>query len=567
MERNNSIFSLAERIPVVLWIFVISRYSVNVPWFDDFDPFPDFLRSWTQAGTVGDKVALLFQPNNEHRMVIGKLITLLYFKLSGTLNITFIHVAGGGFTLGTLALIRSAFKKQNFNIWYFLPVPFLLFQFQYHLVFLWAICSMQHQTVVFFVVLSMFLLSRHRFGWAVLAAICATFAMSSGIFVWIAGAVILILRSSYRQLGIWVLVAAIAIGFYFSGMSPQGNEASIAFLIKNPHLSVLGFFAFLGGLFDLFPQKDIVTRSVLPVVMGFAAMLWVSIWLFATSLPWLKRTWGITLKGPGFITPPDQERSEKKSFQEFLLGIMLFLLANGLIIGLLRPRFGFSVMIVSNYKLYPALFLIVTYLSFLSSTNEAVQNKVFRSAAVISVLIWGISIYTYLPAISERRKFLMANAYNQEHNGFGLGHVPLSTSAKYVDKLMKEMVRAGIYRYPPESELLALQIKNMDKPVTSDLGVMYKIEGNSVWVEDSAAPFSLERGTGQYAFLRRGSKIYVFKLTQKSYTGRNPLKQFDKGSLVEIPFSSVEPGTYQLGVIKADNYNFTGGFLRNIDVP
>lgn len=567
MERNNKIFGLAVCVPLLLWVFVILSYSVNVPWFDDFDPFPDFLRNWTEAGATGERITLLFQPNNEHRMVIGKLITLLYFQLTGTLNITFIHIAGGCFTLGTLTLIWSAFRKQNFNVWYFLPVPFLLFQLQYHLVFLWAICSMQHQTVVFFVILSMFLLSRHRFVWSVAAAVCATFAMSSGIFVWVAGAVILILRSNYRQLIIWILVAATAIGFYFAGMSPQGNEASIAFLIKNPHLSVLGFFAFLGGLFDLFPEKEIVTRSVMPVIMGFVAMIWVSIWLYTVSLPWLKRTWGITLKRPGFVNQSDRQRSEKESFQEFLLGIMIFLLANALIIGLLRPRFGFFVMIVSNYKLYPALFLIVTYLSFLSSTNAAVQNKVFRSAAVISVLIWGISIYTYLPAISERRKFLMINAYNQEHNGFGLGHVPFSTSAKYVDNLMKEMVGAGIYRYPSESEWLALEIKKIDKPVTSELGVKYKIEGSTVRVEDTNAPLSLNRGTGQYAFLRRGSTVYVFKLTQRSYTGRNPLKQYDKGSFVEIPFSSIEPGAYQLGIIKVENYVFTGGILNNIEVP
>jgi hypothetical protein len=567
LERNNKIFGFALLLPVLLWVFIILSYSVNVPWFDDFDPFPDFLRSWIDAGSIEEKLTLLFHPNNEHRMVIGKLIALLYFKLTGTLNITFIHIAGGCFTLGTLALIWSAFKKQNFSIWYFLPVPFLLFQFQYHLVFLWAICSMQHQTVVFFVILSMFLLSRRHFLWSILAAICATYAMSSGIFVWVSGAVILILGSRYRQLGIWVLTGAIAIGLYFTGMSPQGNEESFVFLAKYPHLSVLGFFAFLGGLFDMLPEKSITTRSVLPVLMGIITMIWVALWLFATSVPWLKQTLGITLKRPAFINTADGGSAEKKSFQEFLLGIMIFLLANALVIGLLRPRFGFFVMIVSNYKLYPALFLIVTYLSFISSTGAVVQNKIFRLATVVSVVIWVISIYTYLPIITERKKFLLANAYNQQHNGYGLGHVPFSSSAMYVDTLMKRMVDEGIYHYPEQSEWLATEILKIGEPLAGGSGISYKIDKNAILVEDNEAPISWDSDTGQYAFLKRGSKIYIFKLVQRTYTGRNLLKQYDKGSFVEIPFAAAEPGDYQLGIIRVVNNVVSGGIMENIVVP
>lgn len=557
---------LAVAIPLLLWVVVILSYSVNVPWFDDFDPFPDFLRSWIESGAADERFRLLFQPNNEHRMVVGKLVALLYYKLTGTLNITFIHIAGACFTLGSLSLIWSAFRKRNLNVWYFLPVPFLLFQFQYHLIFLWAICSMQHQTVVFFVILSMFLLSRHRFIGALLAALCATFAMSSGIFVWAAGAVILTLRSNYRQLGIWLLVAIIAVGLYFTGMSAQGNESSFDFLVKNPHLSVFGFFAFLGGLFDLFPEQDIVKRSTLPVIMGVIAIIWVAIWLYFTSLPWLRRTFGVALKAPGFVATSHRDSKGEQSFQEFLLGIMIFLLANALVIGILRPRFGFFVMIVSNYKLYPALFLVVTYLTMISTTRQVWQIRAFRFVTVVSVLIWGVSIITYLPTITERKKYLLANAYNQEYNGFGLGHVPQSTSAAYVDNLMKKMVSDGIYTYPAETESLASEIVKLDKPVDSGYDASYTIANDKIRVEEVNSEFSYNIGTGQYAFLRQGLKVYIFKLTQQRYTGRNIFRQYDHGSMVEIPFSSVKPGKYQLGIIKTENGVASGGILKDVEI-
>ena len=162
-------------MPVVLWIGVILYYSVNLPWYDDFDPFPDFLHKWITSNSFPDRLKLLFQPNNEHRMVVGKLATLVYYSVTGHLNFTFLHIAAALFTLGTLVVFWRAFKRSNLSVWYFLPVPFLLFQLQYHLIFLWAICGWQHQPVVFFVVLSMFLLSGKRFAGALLAG-------GSGVF-------------------------------------------------------------------------------------------------------------------------------------------------------------------------------------------------------------------------------------------------------------------------------------------------------------------------------------------------------------------------------------------------
>jgi hypothetical protein len=64
-------------IPILLWVFVILYYSINLPWYDDFDPFPDFLHKWITDASLSDRLNLLFQPNNEHRMVVGKLVTLI----------------------------------------------------------------------------------------------------------------------------------------------------------------------------------------------------------------------------------------------------------------------------------------------------------------------------------------------------------------------------------------------------------------------------------------------------------------------------------------------------------
>jgi len=570
MVASNKKFlvGFAMVLPVLVWIFVILYYSVNVPWYDDFDPFPDFLRHWIANDSFFDNLKLLFKPNNEHRMVIGKLVTLLYFKLTGTLNFTFLHIAGACFTLGTLTLFWLAFKKSNVKWWYFLPVPFLLFQLQYHLVFLWAICSLQHQPVIFFVSLSMFLLSRNRFGWAVFAGLCATYAMSNGIFVWVAGAVVLILRTSYKQLLLWLLAGVIAVGFYFYGLSAQGNESSMAFFIKYPHLSVLGFFAFLGGLFDLFPEKSIFARSVLPVLMGFTVMIWIATWLLRQIIPWLKSTlnWPRTI--PAWLKTDSSQQNDTKSLNGFLLGILVFLLVNALIIGLLRPRFGFFVMIVSNYKMYPALFLIVAYAVFItSSVRENIRQGVFLMSVTLSIGIWVMSIFTYLPGIAERRKYLLVNAFNQEHEAFGLGHVPFSEGARYVDVLMKNIVDSGVYKYPLEPSVLAKKAGAINTSIPDSENISIITSENSFLINDPGGKISWNRYDGEYAFVRNSERFYFFKMTAHKYNGRNPFRQYDTGSDVEIPFATLKPGEYDLGIVKVLKGETTGGVLKRITIP
>ncbi|MGV3600569.1 MAG: hypothetical protein ACO1N1_05145 [Dyadobacter fermentans] len=565
MDNSNKrpLLFLVMALPVVFWVAVILYYSVNLPWYDDFDPFPDFLHKWITSDALPERLKLLFQPNNEHRMVVGKLATLLYYWVTGHLNFTFLHIGAALFTLGTLAVFWRAFRRSELSGWYFLPIPFLLFQLQYHLIFLWAICGWQHEPVVFFVVLSMFLLSGRRFAGALLAGVCATYAMSSGIFVWPAGVVVLVLRSQYKQLAAWIVVGVVAVGLYFYGMSAQGNESSFAFFAKYPHLSVLGFFAFLGGLFDFFPQKSIVVRSALPVFMAFVAMIWVVIWLWRQVTPWLGKTFGMFKSSPA---PLQTERTG--NLNAFLVGIFSFLLVEALVIGLLRPRFGFFVMIVSNYKIYPALFLIATYLSFIVSTqNHHVRKRAWQAAALISLTIWGISIYTNLPVISERRKYYTVNGYNQQFNGFGLGHVPYSESAKYVDTLMKQLVQMGVYSYPKEGQELGRQVNALTTafPVERQVTVVHREKG--IYVNDPEGRISPIRDHGEYAFIRNAERLYFFKMEPHAYTGRNFFRQYDKGFDIEIPHSSLLPGTYDLGIVNVEGSALKGGILGKVTIP
>jgi hypothetical protein len=264
--------------------------------------------------------------------------------------------------------------------------------------------------------------------------------------------------------------------------------------------------------------------------------------------------------------PLNPERVD--NLNAFLLGILSFLLVEALVIGLLRPRFGFFVMIVSNYKIYPALFLTVTYLSFIVSTqNQDLRKRALQGVALVALVIWGISIYTYLPVISERRKYYMINGYNQEHNGFGLGHVPYSEGARYVDNVMKYLVKRGVYSYPKEGNELGRQVNALTTafPVERQVTVEHREKG--IYVNDPEGTISPVRSNGQYAFVRNAQRLYFFKMEPHKYVGRNFFKQYDKGFDIVIPHSSLLPGTYDLGIVNVEGASLRGGVLGKVTIP
>ncbi len=560
---------LVGLFPIAFFAFVVLRYSVDVPWFDDFDPFPDFLRQWIGSEGFLSKLDLLFQPNNEHRMVFGKGLAALYYALTGKLNFTFLHIAGILFTFGTLLVIWRAFQSSTLPKYLFLPVPFLLFQLQYHLVFLWAICGLQHQPVVLFVCLAMFLLARRQFGWAVLAALCANFAMSNGIFVWVGGAAILLLQTRYKYLAAWLGAGALAVSLYFTGMSSQGNELSVDYFVQNPHLSFLGFFAFLGGLFDFTPERVIQVRTALPIVMGMLVMVWVGIWLLNLGLAWFKKAFQDRKKQENqTLLNRFQLEENHQTLGYFCLGVLMFLLANAAVIALLRPRFGFFVMVVSNYKLYPALFLVVSYLSFLASTQIQLRELGFKIVLAMSLLIWGLTLVHYGPAISERRKYLLTNAYDQQQHAFGLGFVPNSPAAAYIDTLMQDMTARGIYQYPTVWNPYYAQMRTLSDPLPADLPLQTRPSPQGLVISAPGLTIPAGYDTGAYAFLRNGSALYVFKMEQRKYLGRNLFRRYDeRGADVIVPEGALPPGRYQLGLMVRGGDQPVAGLAGTVEVP
>lgn len=519
---------------------MLFAYAVNVPWMDDTDAFPDFLGRFLEAKNFDERVWLMFKPNNEHRIVYAKLMNLLHYALTGTLNMRTLTIISNITLFGMLWIFWRVIKEQKLPAYYFLPVPLLLLHPQYYLTSIWTITGFQYQPVVFFGLLGVYLLSKNTL-WTFLGAAFAvffdSFTMSNGLFYWMVGMVILALQGRYKMLGVWLIFTIATFKLYFYKFDTQANDQGFDYFFHHPHESFFGFFTHLGGSLDFQTLSPILIRSIAPTIAGFI-LIGIAIWWiflkgmalyedFSISKYWLKL----------------QAKFNAESSNYIILGCFLFLVINAVVIAILRPRFGYFVMIVGNYKIYPATVLVVTYLMLLTGWLKFTKSpKPFKWILIVSVVFYVASYIKFLPEVHERRKDLLVRAFNQEHNQIGFGPIVGSDFDRYVQTAMSRLVPKGIYQYPKtiftdsEKELLAKLPDN--QPVKVDILKL----NNEVFVRSNDLPMGIGMNDGVYLILKSAQKTYLI------YQKRNILGYFKKEIAMQIPPQYLVPDAYQVGI-------------------
>ncbi|GAB4023582.1 hypothetical protein [Spirosoma koreense] len=568
--RINSLALVLIAIPVLCFGVLLSVYVVDVPWMDDVDAFLSFILGYIDAPTVGKKIDWLLQPNNEHRILTGKLITVFLYKLTGTVNFRWLIFAAFLFLLAVPVIFYRVFRSMNLPMVAFVPVPFLLLQPQYYLTTTWAITSLQHQVVVGLIVVTIYLLAnggRNRFVGGLGLQILASFSMSNGLFGWVAGAVVLATQRHWLRLGVWLLVGVVTIwGYFHDFQNAQGNDSSITFFLKYPYLVFLGFFTFTGGLFDFFPNAPILWRSLLPTLAGFVlipAMLWL-LWQMNESI--LRRRGGIGTQRSG-----EQNALQKRRY--FFTGCYAFLMVNAVVVAVLRPRFGYEVMLISNYMIYAAMLVSLLYLNVLSEQykNRPFVDRWVPIGAVVGLVVWGIWYGLRLPKIAFRKEQLLTNAFNQKHNETGLGPSWGSAFVDLAGRSLGESVRRGIYRYPnsyytPYEATLLGPAHAMPTDSTLDLHV----DGGGYSYQAATGYEALPEPVGQSAVVVQSTqRTYLFPSSVGFSMANFYLNRPVKTLQAEIIIPMLPPGAYRVGVlIPAENRRNSIRFSRQmITVP
>lgn len=437
-------------IPVAYYFIVLIWFAYDMPYMDDYPVLVNFLNQLPGA-SAGERWRLLLEQNNFHRVVWVKGVAWLLYALTGQVNFAFLQLLGNESLLLVAGLLYKPLTLKNRDkhglpLLAFLPVLFLLFQFQSWNNAFWAMAAMSNLWAPAWALLTFWLASRQREGWALLVGVMALLTNGNGILVLpllLAG---FAFRHHWRWAAVTMALLLPAYGLYFSGYS---NPAPIRLAgLTDPatwaHLLALDT-AFLGALF-YHPAV-----GWLPQLVGWITLIWTIYLLIA--------------------------RYDRNN--PTLFWMLVFLQLTGLMLAVNRIDNPVDVVFASRYKNVTALVMAVLYLTVVDKLAGQMQARITRGfvyfALAGSVAICIISNVTYFSKVTRFRELKQTDQLLWERYGLIRGCSPVYEPARRLTRLSE----AGIFQPKPLTlDKLTSREVMISVPAAADEKLTYRIDVN-----------------------------------------------------------------------------------------
>lgn len=521
-----------------LFVPFLCRYLINVPIVDDYD----FVRATyfleTQPMSFFKKIDFLLETQNDHRMLIGRIVAYLDYAIEGSLNYKTLAVLGLFCLLGILVYWRQTLGRMGADKWLILPLVFIYLSAISHDHYFWGINALQHPLLNLLVFASLFLLgfkkSNGYFTLSIILALAAMITFGNGFLVFPAGFFMLLFLHNKQKLAIWSVVSIVAIGFNFLYDYELGQATH---LDKTPGFIlnvIISFIAFAGAWTEPFRAPG---TWALPFAAGCATLAINCYGLFRAL-------------------------RQKKEYAPFLGGIFAFTTMTMGIIALSRGGQDIENVFPGRYTLYQQHLLALVFLYIVAwSLNQSWKTKVLPVATVLAIGFNLVALVHYFPLIEQRNRILMADSYNWKKNRKLLTNF----RSELADFFTLPAYEMGIYTmdaFPLKTwELSAaypasLKTKDLDLELTAE-----KEERDYFGHPQTIVKFELRNSDATQpeltTFLTFHSdslgKSYVLPALVSASGKRDLLtkgKLLRDGFFVKSFSENFKPGTYEIGILK-----------------
>ncbi|OIN58351.1 hypothetical protein [Arsenicibacter rosenii] len=537
MQRNvpvwpQIIYGLMMLIPICILLWIIFRYAINLPYWDDYLVQEHLLN--LKTGSLRQKAGHLFDQHWEHRIVWTRIIFAAYTKITGSLNYYNLPFIGFAGLLTLLGILVAVFRLLRLPPGYFLPVPFMLFTLQSHENLIWGMASIQNFWILAFAAGAFYLIAQNSLTGRLLAlgmGVMATFTSGNGALVLIAGLLVLAYQKQWRFMGVWALVTLGCLAGYFT------NYQRITFFpspFNYPFIDwIKAFFVFLGAFADPYPYSG-------SAALGYENPLWLTMLL------------GAIVVGSAFFFVLRYRytwlANEQTPLLTFCLGCLLFLLATTTITVYSRVGFaGPAYMLQGRYKIYSPFALSVVYLLWI----HTVRTHMLRPIGLISALVIVQSLlsdYLCLEGIINQHRRTVAEYFNYIVN----------TPAE------RQLAIQQVFRsteqpfFMPEVPVLSNK-HLLEAPVTSQLDTFAEQRFMYNMTKDNAVNPTVDLPTdGSYLLFKSPHHTYLFP-ARPVRPAPAAISGFDSYFTKDHFYGQVlkeklAPGQYRIGILTNQNH-------------
>jgi hypothetical protein len=335
-------------LPFVLYLYSVLVYSINVPFADDYDNVLLSLIKLLQAQNLEERVKLVFEQQNQHRIAFPRLIFLLQYFLWGKTNFYYLIIFGNlGWILTVATLVWYTKNQMGLSLLQTLPIPYLLLTPVHWQNMFWATSAMQVYWVTLFSILCIICLVQNKWGLASLLFPLALFTTGNSIVLYPLGNIYWLLQRQWKRGFIFPIVSTLSILIYFYNYH---SHNSLLGSITQLNQTITYFFVFLGGIMPSEPLALIMGCIVFGLLLSF------------------------TLIKPG------------NHFLD-LMTSFIFLIAGTA--ALFRSQYGVEQALSSRYAIYSLLAWILVYLHLMTREFILEQRRILVISFSLSLLLFG----------------------------------------------------------------------------------------------------------------------------------------------------------------------------------
>ncbi|REA58404.1 hypothetical protein DSL64_21050 [Dyadobacter luteus] len=481
--------------PVVYFYLILSAHLVNVPFTDDYNLL-ETIYKFRQETNFVESMKFLFEQINQHRFPFERTIMLIMVFFTGTVNIKVQILVGNMFMLGILFMFFRSLKKEDISWYYFIPVPYILFNLVYFENAFWGIAAIQNTPLLFFAFLSAYGLGRNDQKGLVIgivAAIVTTYISGSGMLTWISGALILILQRRFSLLFQWAIAAAAVIAFYFLfDYHFITSEAEKPW--KHPIYNLIFALGFWGNAFYLdIPHPSIpgfYTDMILCVLAGAVIGLIMLMWLLR-SLSNARLHWTHWL----------------------ILGALMFVIGTGCMFVLSRPLSNWMMhggkLLSRRYMIFGIAGLATAYVALIIMTKGIRQLQ--PGIAIFSMLVFlSLHVVSYFKSIPQLRKqyeelsldgYFFQNFSTFLTTGNNFGDIPFWNHPTRMKELVSSIEKDGLSKLYesnqfPAQQLLIKKTGNRQQSYQAKTGVSVLMRANEEALPPKSICLSAESQNG-----------------------------------------------------------------------
>lgn len=536
--------------PILLSIFLIAKYGVNVPRVDDWA----IMSIHETISNNGFHLKFFWQWHNEHRCFFPK---LLLYSLSlitnwnvkaGMYTVVILFTGVCGLHLAYLKTTFTNLGKTN-NFLSYIPISLITFSFRQFENFFWG-WQVTFAMVAFFVVLSIFLVQKYIINnkiiyilFSILCAIIASYSSAQGLIVWPCLIIICIYEIlCMRKLK--YLLTLILLVFTFSLVAGIYIGMGIPDIFSTGKLFL--FFPFV----IIFIGSSIANEVSLAFFIGVLICIILLIELFLLF------------------------KNRRIRYNYYPIALILFGGGTGFVIAKGRLSFGLDQALSSRYTTF-SIFILVglymiafdLYISWLSNNEEMKmklnKNYFLHLLTVINIIIFIISLCNYnfksykstyqelQYALQNYKDFSPQNLYIQSLGG---------TISNYS---LMESLGGGVFSQEKEDEVPDAILSGTPTDRDSIIGFgpdcITIEEGKYLFVSGGWSIDSVAEDVADSVYLRIGDQLF------KTFYGRDRpdvgkalgLSKYNySGFFISIPLDKINSDEFTIITLSRDKKYF-----------